>query len=76
VSTRSVDRGVHPDEIGVVTLENDRSAVARDKDRASLCSFTLTDGRHCRTPRRDGHPHLCAFHARKEAQASPATKPG
>ena len=39
------------------------------KDRASLCSFTFTDGRHCRTPRRDGHPYLCAFHARKEAQA-------
>jgi hypothetical protein len=41
----------------------------RDKDRASLCSFTFTDGRRCRTPRRSGHPHLCAFHARKEAQA-------
>ena len=39
------------------------------KDRASLCSFTFTDGRRCRSPRRDGHPHLCAFHARKEAQA-------
>jgi hypothetical protein len=34
-----------------------------------LCSFTFADGRQCRTPRRDGHPHLCAFHARKEAQA-------
>ncbi|HXN53081.1 MAG TPA: hypothetical protein VN943_14210 [Candidatus Acidoferrum sp.] len=41
----------------------------RSKDRSSLCSFTFADGRHCRTPRRDGHPHLCAFHARKEAQA-------
>jgi len=41
----------------------------RSKDRASLCSFTFTDGRHCRSPRRDSHPHLCAFHARKEAQA-------
>ena len=41
----------------------------RSKDRASLCSFTFTDGRRCRTPRRDSHPHLCAFHARKEAQA-------
>jgi hypothetical protein len=41
----------------------------RDKDRASMCSFTFADGRHCRSPRRDSHPHLCAFHARKEAQA-------
>jgi hypothetical protein len=41
----------------------------RAKDRASLCSFSFTDSRRCRTPRRNGHPHLCAFHARKEAQA-------
>jgi hypothetical protein len=41
----------------------------RSEDRASLCSFTFVDGRRCRTPRRDGHLHLCTFHARKEAQA-------
>src|SRR5258706_16360207 len=41
----------------------------RSKDRSSLCSFTFADGRRCRTPRRDTHPYLCAFHARKEAQA-------
>jgi hypothetical protein len=41
----------------------------RSKDRSSLCTFTFADGRRCRTPRRAGHPHLCAFHARKEAQA-------
>jgi hypothetical protein len=41
----------------------------RSNDRASLCSFTFVDGRRCRMPRRDGHPYLCAFHARKEAQA-------
>jgi len=40
----------------------------RSNVRASLCSFTFADGRHCRTPRA-GHPHLCAFHARKDAQA-------
>jgi hypothetical protein len=40
----------------------------RSKDRSSLCSFTFADGRHCRTPRRDTHPYLCAFHARKAAQ--------
>jgi hypothetical protein len=41
----------------------------RSKDRSSLCSFTFVDGRHCRIPRQAGHPHLCAFHARKEAQS-------
>ena len=41
----------------------------RSKDRASLCSFTFADGRQCRMPRREGHPYLCAFHARKEAQS-------
>jgi hypothetical protein len=41
----------------------------RDKDRASLCSFSFTDGRRCLSPRRNSHSHLCAFHARKEAQA-------
>src|SRR5712672_257893 len=38
-------------------------------DRASLCAFTFADSRQCRMPRRVGHPYLCAFHARKEAQA-------
>src|ERR1700730_4793987 len=41
----------------------------RSKARSSLCSFTFVDGRHCRIPRQTGHPYLCAFHARKEAQA-------
>jgi hypothetical protein len=36
--------------------------------RASLCSFTFADGRQCRSPRAE-HPYLCAFHARKDAQA-------
>src|SRR5258708_12488182 len=60
-TNRSVDRSA-------VAHEKDRRAVTRQKDRSSLCSFTFADGRQCRTPRRDGHPHLCAFHARKEAQ--------
>jgi len=62
MSTRSVDRSA-------VTPENHRSAVTHENHRSSLCSFTFADGRQCRTPRRDGHSHLCAFHARKEAQA-------
>ncbi|MGB6597069.1 MAG: hypothetical protein WA621_21850 [Candidatus Acidiferrum sp.] len=40
----------------------------RSEDRASLCSFTFVDGRCCRMPRRPGHPYLCTFHARREAQ--------
>jgi hypothetical protein len=48
----------------------------RSKDRASLCSFTFTDGRQCRTPRLSGHPRLCCFHARKEAQAQAAESIG
>lgn len=38
-------------------------------DRSLLCAFTFVDGRRCRMPRRDPHPYLCPFHARKEAQA-------
>jgi hypothetical protein len=49
--------------------EVDRSTATRDKDRLSRCSFTFADGRQCRSPRRDGHPHFYAFHARKEDQA-------
>src|ERR1700676_118743 len=41
----------------------------RRQDRASLCTFTFSDGRQCRIPRRQGHPYLCVFHAKKEAQA-------
>ncbi len=41
----------------------------RSKDRSDLCSFTFVDGRSCRIPRRADHPYLCAFHARKDAQA-------
>jgi hypothetical protein len=51
-------------------------SINHSKDRASLCSFTFADGRHCRTPRRDSHPHLCAFHARKDAQALAGEKAG
>jgi hypothetical protein len=46
------------------------------KDRASLCLFTFTDGRKCRTPRTTGHPHFCFYHARKESQARVAEKLG
>ena len=41
----------------------------RSNDPSSLCAFTFADGRRCRMPRCDHHLYLCAFHARKEAQA-------
>ena len=47
----------------------------RSNARASLCSFTFTDGRQCRTPRA-AHPYLCIFHARKDAQALAADAAG
>lgn len=48
----------------------------RSKDRSSLCSFTFADGRRCRMPRQSGHPFLCCFHARREAQAQAAEEIG
>ena len=39
------------------------------KDRVSLCLFTFSDGRRCRTPRIASHPHFCHYHAQKEAQS-------
>ncbi|HYL84235.1 MAG TPA: hypothetical protein VE263_08380 [Candidatus Angelobacter sp.] len=48
----------------------------RPKDRASLCTFTFSDGRRCRTPRQSGHPQFCCFHARKQAQAQAAEQLG
>jgi hypothetical protein len=39
------------------------------KDRVSLCLFTFSDNRRCRTPRIASHPHFCLYHAQKEAQS-------
>jgi len=46
------------------------------KDRVSLCKFTFSDGRRCRTPRAAKHPHFCFYHAQKEARARAAEKLG
>ena len=46
------------------------------KDRVSLCSFTFSDGRRCRTPPISSHPHLCFYHAQKETRACAADKLG
>src|SRR5712671_5600133 len=46
------------------------------KDRVSLCSFTFSDGRRCRTPRIRNNPRFCPYHAQKEARARAAQKLG
>jgi hypothetical protein len=46
------------------------------KDRASLCSFTFSDGRRCLTPRTGKNPRFCFYHAQKEARARTAQKLG
>jgi hypothetical protein len=48
----------------------------KSKDRVSLCSFTFSDGRRCRTPRLRDNPRLCPYHAQKEAQARAAQSLG
>jgi hypothetical protein len=48
----------------------------RANDRVSLCLFTYTDGRRCRTPRIAAHPHFCFYHAQKEAQSQAAASLG
>ena len=42
------------------------------KDRASLCLFTFSDGRRCRTPRLRNNPHFCFDYAQKEARVRAA----
>jgi hypothetical protein len=46
------------------------------KDRISLCLFSFTDGRRCRTPRTARHPHFCFCHAQKETKSQAAEKLG
>ena len=48
---------------------------SHSRDQVSLCSFTFSDGRRCRTPRA-GHPQLCYFHAEREAKARAAERVG
>jgi hypothetical protein len=46
------------------------------KDRVSLCSFTFSDGRRCRSPRNGKQSHFYFDHAQKEAQARAKQKLG
>ena len=77
-TNRSVGRFAAAQENDSFAATNrvDRPAVTPKKDRSRLCAFTFADGRQCRTPRRSGHPHLCYFHAQKEAQAKAAKQAG
>jgi hypothetical protein len=80
----STNHSVGPDLVGALpkvgrltaTQKNDRFTAANKKDRSGLCAFAFADGRHCRTPRRSGHPHYCYFHAQKEAQSQAAKQAG
>src|SRR5213079_2461923 len=38
----------------------------------SLCTFTFSDGRRCRTLRQSGHPLFCSFHARRQDRSNSA----
>jgi hypothetical protein len=44
------------------------------KDRVSLCRYTFSDHRQCRTPRSPHHPHFCFYHARLESQSAAAAQ--
>ena len=44
------------------------------KDRVSLCRYTFSDQRQCRTPRSPHHPHFCFYHARLESQSGASAK--
>ncbi len=47
------------------TISSRSRAAARERN---LCQFPFNDGRRCRMLRYPGHPCLCVFHARAEAQ--------
>jgi hypothetical protein len=53
-----------------------RPPAAPQNSGPSVCLFTFSDGRRCRTPRSGSHPHFCFYHARKESQAQVAQKLG
>src|SRR5437899_3695225 len=49
---------------------------APPKPERHSCAFTFSNGHRCRMPRRQGHPYLCTFHARTEAQTLAADNVG
>jgi hypothetical protein len=43
-------------------------SATRAVDRSRLCTFTFENNAQCRIPLSSGHPYLCTFHARREAE--------
>src|SRR5438876_8546425 len=68
-SLKAVGRSTAARKVGRLTATN-------KTDRVSLCTFTFSDGRRCRTPRMANHPHFCFYHAQKEARARTTQKLG
>ena len=68
-SLKAVGRSTAARKVGRLTATN-------KTDRVSLCIFSFSDGRRCRTPRLRDNPHFCFYHALKEARARSAQKLG
>ena len=68
-SLKAVGRSTAARKVGRLTATN-------KTDRVSLCTFTFSDGRRCRTPRVRNNAHFCFYHAQKEARARTAQKLG
>ena len=64
-SLKAVGRSTAARKVGRLTATN-------KTDRVSLCTFTFSDGRRCRTPRVRNNAHFCFYHAQKEARARAA----
>src|SRR5438477_11246990 len=68
-SLKAVDRCTAARKVGRLTATN-------KTDRVSLCTFSYSDGRRCRTPRLRNHHHFCFYHGQKEARARTAQRLG
>ena len=68
-SLKAVGRSTAARKVGRLTATN-------KTDRVSLCTFTFSDGRRCRTPRVRNNAHFCFYHAQKEARARTTQKLG
>jgi len=68
-SLKAVGRSTAARKVGRLTATN-------KTDRVSLCTFTFSDGRRCRTPRVRNNAHFCFYHAQKEARAGTTQKLG
>src|SRR5947208_1738872 len=68
-SLKAVGRSTAARKVGRLTATN-------KTDRVSLCTFSFSDGRRCRTPRLRNNAHFCFYHAQKEARAGTTQKLG